>query len=943
MPHHRPRVALVCQQATVLAAVAAVGLSATGVMRLDVVPPSGPASPGGSQDGASLVSAAPVEPEVRSVPLDGAAAAASRLPRAAGGPSRNADQERRVKVVSPSERAPGYATVGVTWDADQKVTEETTEISVRTRTDGAWSAWQEMHLYPDHGPDPQEAAHDVRGGTDAVVVGDVDRVMVRVVGQGRTPDGLRLELIDPGDEGATTMAGPAIDTAATGVPEAQADEGQEAALSSTVSEPETAEPASMAAPRPQIFSRQQWGADESLRDRGSLRYGDIQGGFVHHTVNANGYTQDQVPSLLRGIYAYHTRSRGWSDVGYNFLVDRFGRIWEGRAGGVERPVVGAHTLGYNEHSFAMSAIGNFETVQPPQVMLDAYARLFAWKLSLHGVRADAPSVRIGSRSFAAISGHRDAGSTACPGRYLYAKLGGIRTAAAALQQKPRVSSPEHNANISGTKWPDFVARDRQTGRASVVRTGGQVAFLEPTKAATGLGDVDLVAAPGDVDGDGSADLVARSRSTGKATLYRGSAANGRVTAARTYGKMAGLDQLAAGGDLDGDGHVDLVGRNKSRKALRYYPGRGDGRFAKAKRLSADWSAYDLTAGVGDLDGDGLADLVARSGSKLLLFPGNGRGGLRSPVVIPGDWSGLDLLAGRGDITGDGVPDLVGRERAGGTTHFYPGDGKGGLGPRLGGTQRYAGQRWLALGGQMVGSGAHDLVALNEAGAVRVFRNSGGTNIAKVVDTGVDLSDADLVLSVGDWNGDKHGDFMARRGGEMSFYAGNGKDGFAPPVSAGQGWAQLTHVAAVGDANGDGSPDLVGRTKDGAIRVYPGNGKSGFKPSYSAKSSDATSALAGVGHWYGDGSPAVVLRRSGALWLHRTNQAGELTSRTQVGKKAGRYDQVMGLGDLDGAGKADLLVRQKATGDLWMLRGTASGFTTPGRFVAGGFARYDLMG
>ena len=114
----------------------------------------------------------------------------------------------------------------------------------------------------------------------------------------------------------------------------------------------------------------------------------MHAGFVHHTVNANDYTRAQVPAIIRGIYAYHTQSRGWCDIGYNFLVDRFGRIWEGRYGGVDRPVVGAHTLGYNDDAFAMSAIGNFDVT--PAVGGDAAtptARLFAWKLSLHGVRA----------------------------------------------------------------------------------------------------------------------------------------------------------------------------------------------------------------------------------------------------------------------------------------------------------------------------------------------------------------------------------------------------------------------------------------------------------------------------------------------------------------------------------------------------------------------------
>ena len=69
---------------------------------------------------------------------------------------------------------------------------------------------------------------------------------------------------------------------------------------------------------------------------------------MHHTVNANDYTADEVPGIMRSIYAYHVKSRGWRDIGYNFLVDRFGRIWEGRYGGIDKPVVGAHTCGYND-------------------------------------------------------------------------------------------------------------------------------------------------------------------------------------------------------------------------------------------------------------------------------------------------------------------------------------------------------------------------------------------------------------------------------------------------------------------------------------------------------------------------------------------------------------------------------------------------------------------
>ncbi len=109
------------------------------------------------------------------------------------------------------------------------------------------------------------------------------------------------------------------------------------------------------------------------------------------------------------------KSRGWSDIGYNYLVDRFGRIWEGRYGGVDRPVVGAHTLGYNDDSFAMSAIGNYQITKPSKATIQAYAALFAWKLSLHGVTADSTHQWVTKKWFQAINGHRDAASTLCPG------------------------------------------------------------------------------------------------------------------------------------------------------------------------------------------------------------------------------------------------------------------------------------------------------------------------------------------------------------------------------------------------------------------------------------------------------------------------------------------------------------------------------------------------
>ena len=251
------------------------------------------------------------------------------------------------------------------------------------------------------------------------------------------------------------MAAPAIDTSElpdpASSPEGATESPDAPQASGSGAAQETASLSAMkVTAKPLIYSRAQWGANERLREQSPPAYGTVKTGFIHHTVNANDYTAAQVPALLRGIYAYHTQSRGWRDIGYNFLVDRFGRIWEGRYGGVGSPVVGAHTLGYNEVSFAMSAIGNYDTAAPPQAVLDAYARLFAWKLSLYDIAADSPRERVKNGWLPAINGHRDVGSTACPGRYLYAKLPTVRTMARSVQNGAQSGTSKPPAPVRAT-------------------------------------------------------------------------------------------------------------------------------------------------------------------------------------------------------------------------------------------------------------------------------------------------------------------------------------------------------------------------------------------------------------------------------------------------------------------------------------------------------------
>ncbi len=462
----RTRYITLCQRSLVTAAVLAVGVSAAGVETLDVVPQPGNVASAGEmaptgvpQQGAlatpveapkkTEVDAAPVTQQVREVRVTGISdkTPGAAVDRGAGRqtnkapaatPSRTPDTMGLVALSDP-QPVRGYATVGVTWKHGVEYAEDHLAVQVRTEKNGTWSGWMDAAYHDEHGPDggsTEEEARDERPGTDALIIGDVDRVQMRAeTADATTPPDLKLAVIDPG-AGTMTKAAPAIDTSklpGPAGPEDPASGGDPQVTGAGEVQDTVALSAMKVAAKPYIYSRAQWGANERLREQSAPAYGTVKAGFIHHTVNANTYTSAQVPALLRGIYAYHTQSRGWRDIGYNYLVDRFGRIWEGRYGGVGSPVVGAHTLGYNEVSFAMSAIGNYDIAAPPQAVLSAYARLFAWKLSLYNIPADAPRVYVKNRWLQAINGHRDVGQTACPGRYLYAKLPYLRTLARSVQ------------------------------------------------------------------------------------------------------------------------------------------------------------------------------------------------------------------------------------------------------------------------------------------------------------------------------------------------------------------------------------------------------------------------------------------------------------------------------------------------------------------------------
>jgi hypothetical protein len=210
---------------------------------------------------------------------------------------------------------------------------------------------------------------------------------------------------------------------------------------------------------PAIVPRRGWNADESIR-RSAPSYAPIvRVALVHHTAGKNGYSAVESPAIVRAIELYHVKGNGWNDIGYNFLVDRFGTVFEGRYGGVERNVVGAHAEGFNTGSVGVAVLGEYSSLAVTAKARDALARLLAWRLDLaHVDPASTLSFISGGNArfpagipvfLRAVSGHRDTGFTDCPGRALYDLLNSLGGQVAELGL-PKLYAPTVTGAVPGT-------------------------------------------------------------------------------------------------------------------------------------------------------------------------------------------------------------------------------------------------------------------------------------------------------------------------------------------------------------------------------------------------------------------------------------------------------------------------------------------------------------
>jgi N-acetylmuramoyl-L-alanine amidase/LGFP repeat len=359
--------------------------------------------PGTTPDPARAVTALPA---ATLPPADATAASISTL--ALASQARDGEGTQVARSSTPLQL------VAVTWTGP---TPDTVELRSTDAT-GRWGAW--LPLDSNAGEKDGSPARAAGGGTDPVWVGDRTQVEVRATRAGQPATaGLAVQRIDPGTS------------------------PNDAAIGARARERDSSARAG-APPAPAYVTRAQWGADPKLMTWPPQYADTTKAVTIHHTDGSNDYTPEQSAAIVRGIYAYHSVKNGWGDIGYNALVDKYGTIFEGRAGGMDRPVVGAHAGGFNQETFGIAMMGTLTDTPPTPAELTSVERLAAWKLG--GMYRD-PSQKVtltstggGTSKFAkgqtatvdALFAHRDVGNTECPGNAGYAAMDTIRAETAKL-------------------------------------------------------------------------------------------------------------------------------------------------------------------------------------------------------------------------------------------------------------------------------------------------------------------------------------------------------------------------------------------------------------------------------------------------------------------------------------------------------------------------------
>jgi len=403
------------------------------------------------------------------------------------------------RVESEIVKAAGIQMVGVTWPKTAKPGD--LGAQVRTRTAGKWSKW--VDLKPgDSAPDAgtAEAARVTRMGTDPVSIGNVDDVQLAFTGSAKGgPDGLSLALIG---SAAKPVPVSAVGSSAVAQTTSQMFAGvtsrtiagtstQTIAGTRTETVAYSSALAAAAVTAPTIITRAQWGApaQKCAPDVAPA----LVGAVLHHTAGANDYASVPAAELqIQGDARYH-ESLGWCDLGYNFVVDKWGNIYEGRANSMTQAVVGAHAGGFNTGTVGIAMLGTFDTA-PTAAMQRSVAQIIGWRLGAYGVNPTGSMVyytgqnEVGALynnqnvALPRVFAHRDVWATACPGDGGYATLPYVRTTALALKGPLLVGKYTTSTYIASSRVRTAVYINslvhQYSASTGVISGAGRVSYLQ---------------------------------------------------------------------------------------------------------------------------------------------------------------------------------------------------------------------------------------------------------------------------------------------------------------------------------------------------------------------------------------------------------------------------------------------------------------------------------
>ncbi|MFD7020627.1 FG-GAP repeat domain-containing protein [Streptomyces sp. NPDC059928] len=511
--------------------------------------------------------------------------------------------------------------------------------------------------------------------------------------------------------------------------------------------------------------------------------------------------------------------------------------------------------------------------------------------------------------------------------------------------QPSAKLPQRKSAYAGTSAVPSKPRfdlDKDGRSDLLVRESNDRLYLEPWKftqnpeVPNNYGAFKDLIEPGDLDGDGNPEMLVLSPA-GQLSLYSGLSATpvkdaqGNDSLSVNTGSLSwssggwnAYNKLFSPGDVTGDGKPDLMARTPSGD-LYLYPGTGSvtgSPFGDRIKIGSGWGIYDQLVGASDMNADGIADVVARTpGGDLYFYPGSGNAAapLKDPVKIGFGWGIYNQIISVDDTSG--YADLVARD-ASGTLWFYAPNTRGGLSERskMGGGWSAA---TLANSGGNPSYGKADMMALDGAhGSLYYYWAKGDGTFA----------DRTLLGSAGDWTGAPAGALTYTSSLITSDRWGTllvvGPDGHLHigDSDLGAGWDSFNALAGVGDLTGEGNGDLLARGTNGHLYLYPGNGLgTGFYNRVDLGAGwNGFNKLVGAGDVNGDGIADLLARDdNGHLFMYPGKSTPGFGNRIDLGGGWNGYNKLAVPGDMTGDGRADV-IGVDGSGTAWRYDANGTG-------------------